>query len=926
MKKSIKLSVFLILILVMAISVFGCAKKTPDKTTTPGKQTEQKKPDEEQKKPNEEEKKPSEEENKPNIKKKVKIKFAIKGQNTFGEEYEKAEGTESEYVSSIEKEEGDTVKPSELLDVVKDKINETIYNKDDMLYKHDGEVISETQPIQVKAPNTVIEFYVKRQIRTITLDTTQTVNTFNVQGAVEIADGNKTLKFRHGYNFVGDETPMLADTEEYEFKGWLQGSNSFKFDNTNSVTADVTLRPNMKNKIDIKFVIKGQKTVGDGYEQAEGTDAEYASNIKKKEGETVKPSELLDVVKEKINGTIYNKDDMLYKHDGEVISETQAIQVKAPNTVIEFYVKRQIRTITLDTDQVVNFDNIKGAVEKDVVNKKMKFRHGYNFVGDETPMLADTEEYEFKGWLQGSNSFKFDNTNSVTADVTLRPNMKNKIDIKFVIKGQKTVGDGYEQAEGTDAEYASNIKKKEGETVKPSELLDVVKEKINGTIYNKDDMLYKHDGEEINETQPIQVKSPNTVIEFYVKRQIRTITLDTTHDVNTSNVKGAVEIADGNKTLKFRHGYSFVGDETPIIAGTEEDEFNGWLNGQDIYRFGNTNSVTEDVTLTPNMRKRYATVNINLNGLRAEGLQYADGDILGSPDSMWTRITVRVPYEQFKNTAYTLSNLKANNEAVWYSEITQKQVRQTGYTGQTTINEAGQTYEATATYTEEPETIYRGMYPQTKATSSEIEGTTITEEVANNEPKTGYGKFSYTIAYNKGIKYELLDNQYYKFEPVEWEEFPPEVENNKQWTKNTLDVSIFDNGQQNSNIYSGSYIEGYLRIMAQKMQIDYSLSLPKLGGNDALPWNTALTYINQSTAAEIKEKLKYKKVTDYARAVSGNYKTLRNIKINIYRYSAELTWLGTRHKDVNTKNYNIDYYGTLASEYTYDVQGLRVAK
>ena len=924
MKKGIRLSIFLILILVMAISVFGCAKKTPDKTTTPGKQTEQKKPDEEQKKPNEEEKKPSEEENKPNIKKKVKIKFAIKGQNTFGEEYEKAEGTESEYVSSIEKEEGDTVKPSELLDVVKEKINETIYNKLDMLYKHDGEVISETQPIQVKSHNTVIEFYVKRQIRTITLDTTHDINTSNLKGAVDKDVVNKKMKFRHGYNFLGDETPMLADTEEYEFKGWLQGSNVYKFDNTNSVTADVTLRPNMKNKIDIKFVIKGQKTVGDGYEQAEGSDAEYASNIKKKEGQTVKPSELLDVVKEKINEAIYNKLDMLYKHDGEEISETQAIQVKAPNTVIEFYIKRQIRTITLDTNQVVNFDNVKGAVEKDVVNKKMKFRHGYNFVGDETPIIADTEEDEFIGWLKDSNIYRFDNSSSVTADLTLRPNMKNKIDIKFVIKGQKTVGDGYEQAEGSDAEYASNIKKKEGQTVKPSELLDVVKEKINEAIYNKLDMLYKHDGEEISETQAIQVKAPNTVIEFYVKRQIRTITLDTTHDVNTSNVKGAVEISDGNKTLKFRHGYNFEGDETPIIAGTEEDEFNGWLNGQDIYRFGNTNSVTEDVTLTPNMRKRYATVNINLNGLRAEGLQYADGDILGSPDSTWTRITVRVPYEQFKNTAYTLSNLKANNEAVWYSEITQKQVRQTGYTGQTTINEAGQTYEATATYIEEPETIYRGMYPQTKAISSEVEGTTTTQEVANNEPKAGYGKFSYTLAYNKGNKFEVINGEYYKFEPVEWEEFP--LETNKQWTKNTLDVSIFDSGDPNSNIYSGSYIEGYLRIMAQKMQIDYTLSLPKLGGNDELAWSTAKAYSGLNTAAEIKEKLKYKKVTDYATAVSGSYKTLRKITTRVYGISIQETWLGTRNQGANTHSYNIDYHGMIASEYTYSLLGLRVAK
>ena len=45
MKKTFKLSIILVLILTMAIAVLGCTKKTPDKTTTPGKQTEQNKPD-----------------------------------------------------------------------------------------------------------------------------------------------------------------------------------------------------------------------------------------------------------------------------------------------------------------------------------------------------------------------------------------------------------------------------------------------------------------------------------------------------------------------------------------------------------------------------------------------------------------------------------------------------------------------------------------------------------------------------------------------------------------------------------------------------------------------------------------------------------------------------------------------------------------
>ena len=697
---------------------------------------------------------------------------------------------------------------------------------------------------------------------------------------------------------------------------------------------------------------------------------------------------------------------MSYKHDGEAIDETQLIEVKSPSTVIEFYVKRHIRTITLDTTHTVNTSNVKGAVEISNDNKTLKFRHGYTFVGDETPTIAETENEEFKGWLNGSNPYKFDNTNSVTENITLRANMKNKIEIKFAIKGQKTSGDGYEQAEDTVAEYASNIKKKEGQTVQPSDLLHLVKGKINETIYNKNEMSYKHDGEEVGEMQSIQVKPPSTIIEFYVNRQIRTITLDTTQTVNTSKLKGAVEIANDNKVLKFRHGYSFVGDETPTIAGTEEDEFNGWLNGEKIYRFGNPNSVTSDATLIPNMKKRDAIVNINLNGLSGANLRYEADGITARPDASNTKITFNVPYSKM---SYTLKNLRADGVFT----VGGSKVEQTGYSGDVNINKAGKTYNLTVTYRELGATVdigglegngwhysdagidavqsgnkitlnvpserlpytlkplqntglpfssltqkaikyvgyqdndpittggniyertaqfsedaekYKGLYPQTKAESSEIEGTTTTEEVANNEPKTGYGKFSYTIAYNKGNKFEVINGEYYKFEPVEWEEFPPEVETNKQWTKNTLDGSIFDNGQPNSNIYSGSYIEGYLKIMAQKMQIDYTLSLPKLGGNDALPWNTALTYINQNTAAEIKEKLKYKKVTDYARAVSGSYKTLRNIKINIYRYSVELTWLGTRHQDVNTKNYNIDYYGTLASEYTYDVQGLRVAK
>ena len=48
MKKTFKLTMILVLILTMAAVVLGCTNKTPGKTTTPGKQMEQKKPDREE--------------------------------------------------------------------------------------------------------------------------------------------------------------------------------------------------------------------------------------------------------------------------------------------------------------------------------------------------------------------------------------------------------------------------------------------------------------------------------------------------------------------------------------------------------------------------------------------------------------------------------------------------------------------------------------------------------------------------------------------------------------------------------------------------------------------------------------------------------------------------------------------------------------
>ena len=478
------------------------------------------------------------------------------------------------------------------------------------------------------------------------------------------------------------------------------------------------------------------------------------------------------------------------------------------------------------------------------------------------------------------------------------------------VYGETTTGNDYVKADDMESEYDSPVTRPDGGTVTVNDVLDWLKGKINSSrdIYNKDDITFKHKGKPVEADSDLEVSVANSVIEFYLKRKIRTITLETDKAVTYDKVKGAVAIDNINKKIKFRHGYKFVSDETPVSPHTNEYEFAGWELGSSEYLFKNSNEVIGDITLTMKINENPT---VNITGFESSEMSYdADGIKVSQVNG---KITFRVRYSLMP---YTLKNLTLPSGTLLYDKTTHKPIKQNGYSVQQ-INAQG-VHNVTVTY-QDNDVIYKGYYPQTKKG--------ITGEIKDYSKSYSlmYGTFNVITSYKEGVKYEKIGSDYYLYEPVESELFPA-CEDGQKWTVNTIDISIFHEYKDNSNIYANSYIKQYLeQVVKAKLQAT-SVSLPKLKNTttDVLALDEAKKY---SESDSQKQALKYKKTTDYATAVRSNYKSLRGISINIYEgesYS-QFTWLGTRYSGSSGSSYHVSPSGALDINATSVAFGLRSA-
>ena len=108
------------------------------------------------------------------------------------------------------------------------------------------------------------------------------------------------------------------------------------------------------------------------------------------------------------------------------------------------------------------------------------------------------------------------------------------------------------------------------------------------------------------------------------------------------------------------------------------------------------------------------------------------------------------------------------------------------------------------------------------------------------------------------------------------------------------------------------------------MQVS-SIGLPWLKNKnvDIIDTGTAQSY---SDTQEKRDKLKWKKITDYTKDVHANYKTLRNINnmtISEHATYPQYTWFGTRYSGYTNDTYNIYPSGVVDCLSTYNVFGLR---
>ncbi len=148
-------------------------------------------------------------------------------------------------------------------------------------------------------------------------------------------------------------------------------------------------------------------------------------------------------------------------------------------------------------------------------------------------------------------------------------------------------------------------------------------------------------------------------------------------------------------------------------------------------------------------------------------------------------------------------------------------------------------------YAKWDEVYYIGEYPQTKVIDSAliIELDKLTPQTSSKTLTTSRGKSHtetwYTVTYS-GIKYEKVDTDYYKYEPIAF----CKTADGTYYSRHILDYSPFDelgNDSTITNIYNNSYVRKYItEVVKPKTGLDFLLGLfskEQLNNSDDFPWN-----------------------------------------------------------------------------------------
>jgi len=454
-------------------------------------------------------------------------------------------------------------------------------------------------------------------------------------------------------------------------------------------------------------------------------------------------------------------------------------------------------------------------------------------------------------------------------------NIETKVNVNVEKAEYTSQAERWEQFD----EFKSSQTLSENDKINKQTFFNEVKSKLTN-IYDSTISAVEliHNGEVINDGTDINVKFPSMEVEYRVKRKKSIIELETSK--TPTNIPNVTIPNTGNKKLQYRIGQK-PNHEVPVIDGDESNEFVGWETESEVeFKFDGTKPLnTEMLKLKPKFRVTRKTVNIDTSEIGADSIDYPEEDgVKVEKESNNIKVHIAV-----NKLPYRLKPLSVSG--IVYNKTTHEPAKINGYSESEIVGHAN----VTVTHIPDREK-YRGYYPQGKVNSPELNQAILT---THSQSLSLNNNTQWVVAYLKGVKYEKVNDLYFKYELVELEESPLYDHKKEMWSKKKIDMSIYHEFGDGHNVYERSYIREYIEIVMHKkmaLRKNDKVYLSKIKGFIS----GAFDDINDSLTEDEINKVTNAEKTDYIKQVEKQYSQMRGIpKTKYTEVDSNTVWTAT---------------------------------
>ena len=454
-------------------------------------------------------------------------------------------------------------------------------------------------------------------------------------------------------------------------------------------------------------------------------------------------------------------------------------------------------------------------------------------------------------------------------------NIETKVNVNVEKAEYTSQAERWEQFD----EFKSSQTLSENDKINKQTFFNEVKSKLTN-IYDSTistvELIYN--GEVINDGTDIDVQFPSMEVEYRVKRKKSIIELDTSK--TPTNIPNVTIPNTGNKKLQYRIGQK-PNHEVPVIDGDESNEFVGWETESEVeFKFDGTKPLnTEMLKLKPKFRVTRKTVNIDTSEIGADSIDYPEEDgVKVKKESNNIKVHIAV-----NKLPYRLKPLSVSG--IVYNKTTHEPAKINGYSESEIVGHAN----VTVTHIPDREK-YRGYYPQGKVNKPELNQAILT---THSQSLSLNNNTQWVVAYLKGVKYEKVNDLYFKYELVELEESPLYDHKKEMWSKKKIDMSIYHELGDAHNVYERSYIREYIEIVMHKkmaLRKNDKVYLSKIKGFTS----GALVNIKHNITKVDKYAIINVENTNYTVEVKKQYSQMRGIpKTKYTEVDYNIVWTAT---------------------------------